>query len=352
MGNAPQFRFEHWQMLWLLGLVAAAAALIWLGFRLKDRALRAFARVESLRHIAASSSRPRQVTKAALLVAALVCVVLALMRPQGAPREVAITKRGRDIVFLLDVSRSMLARDLQPSRLERAKLAIEEMLDVMEGDRVSLIVFAGNWALKCPLTHDYHFFKMALRSASPDDVGRGGTDLGDAIRVAVNHVLRPPEPDEQGHGPPDQITRDIVLITDGEDLEDSGPVSAAQVAAKYGVRITTVGLGDPDGARVPASGGGYVTYDGQEVRSRLDENTLRETAAATKGGRYVGVRTGAMDLTELYRRYLAGGSEHEKTYHAVRYRELYQWPLFAAVVLLVVEALLTGRRPNILKAHQ
>jgi Ca-activated chloride channel family protein len=346
MDNVPQFRFEHWQMLWLLALVGVAAVVMWLGFRLRDRALRVFARVESLRHIAASSSRPRQVTKAALLVAAFLFVVLALMRPQGAPREVTIEKRGRDIVFLLDVSRSMLAQDLRPNRLERAKLAIDEMLDVMQGDRVGLILFAGSWSLKCPLTHDYSFFRMALRSASPDDVSRGGTDIGDAIRVAVNQVLRPPEPDAAEKETPDEVTRDIVLITDGEDLEESGPVSAAQVAAKYGVRISTVGIGDPLGAKVPAADGTNMTYNGEPVRSRLDEKTLREIAAATKGGRYVGVRTGAIDLTALYSRHLSTGAKQEKTFRAIRYRELYQWPLFAAIVLVVVEALLSGRRPG------
>ena len=350
MGDAPQFRFEHWQMLWLLALVAGSAALMWLGLWLKARALRAFAHTGSLRHIAASSSRPRQTTKAVLVVAALVCIMFALMRPQGAPREVTIEKRGRDIVFVLDVSRSMLARDLRPNRLERAKLAIEEMLDVMDGDRAGLIVFAGNWSLRCPLTHDTHFFKTVLRSVSPDDVSRGGTDIGDAIRAAVNHVLRPPEPGEDVELQED-ITRDIVLITDGEDLEDSRPVSAAEVAATYGVRIHTVGIGNPDGTRVPAADGATMTHEGEEVRSRLDENVLREIAAATKGGRYVGVRTGKIDLTELYTRHLATGGEQDKTFRAMRYRELYQWPLFAAIVLLVVEALLTGRRPTSAEVH-
>ncbi len=344
MGDAPQFRFEHWQMLWLLAVIGGVAAVIWLGLRLKARALRTFAHVESLRRIAASSSRSRRVTKAALLVVAFVLVMLALMRPQGAPREVTVTKRGRDIVFLLDVSRSMLAEDLRPNRLQRAKLAIEEMLDVMEGDRVGLIAFAGSRSLKCPLTHDYHFFKTVLDGTSPDDVGLGGTNIGDAIRMAVKQVLRPDEQSDEP-SPRHDVTRDIVLITDGEDLEESAPITAARVAARYGIRIHTVGIGNPDGARVPHPDGGTMMFQGAEVRSRLDENTLREIAAATNGGRYVGVRTGIIDLTELYKRHIAAAEKKEATYRAVRYRDLYQWPLFLAVILLVIEALLSGRRP-------
>jgi Ca-activated chloride channel family protein len=346
MDGAPQFRFEHWQMLWVLAVVVGAAGVIWLGFRLRARALLALARVESLRRIAASWSRPRRLTKAALLVAALVCLVLVLMRPQGMPREVTVEKRGRDIVFLLDVSRSMLARDVLPNRLDRAKLAIEEMVGDMDGDRVGLIVFAGNWALKCPLTNDYHFFLTALRSASPNDVGRGGTDIGDAIRVAVNQVLRPEKDREDGIPKDQQSVRDIVLITDGEDLEESGPVSAAQIAGEYGVRISTVGIGDPDGARIPTANGEYLEYGGDYVRSHLDEKTLRAIAAATKGGHYVHVGTGAIDLTELYRKYLVAGTERESVLRSLRYRELYQWPLFVAIVLVVIEALLSGRRPE------
>ncbi|MBN1919283.1 MAG: VWA domain-containing protein [Verrucomicrobia bacterium] len=346
MGNAPQFRFEHWQMMWLLVVVAGVVAVVWLGLRLKAAALRAFAHVDSLRRIAASSSRPRCLTKAALLIAALVFVVLALMRPQGAPREVTVEKHGRDIVFLLDISRSMLAEDLKPNRLDRAKLAIEEMVDVMDGDRVGLIAFAGLPVLKCPLTNDYHFFKTVLNSTSPDDINRGGTNIGDAIRWAVKHVLKPPEPNGEQMSSDAWVARDIVLITDGEDLEESAPVTAAQVAARCGIRIHSVGIGNPDGARVPGPDGRALMYQNTEVRSHLDETTLREIAAATKGGRHVGVRTGIIDLRELYKRTLTTADKGKGTFRSLRYHELYQWPLFMAMVLLVIEALLSGRRPR------
>jgi Ca-activated chloride channel family protein len=264
--------------------------------------------------------------KAGLILLAIVFLVLTLMRPWGDPRQETVRKRGRDVVFLLDVSNSMMAQDLRPNRLDRAKMAIQDVLKIMKGDRVGLIVFAGNNALKCPLTHDYDFFRTVLERVSPTDVSRGGTNIGDAVRTATRRVF----------GQREGKFRDIILITDGED-QDSMPMQAAEEAAKHGIHIHTVGLGSPDGTRVPVEAA-------KGHRSSLDEKVLREVAAATVGT-YIPVRTGSMDLGQLYEQVIAVGEKREEqSRRATIWSEWFQSFLLVALVLLIVESMISEGR--------
>ena len=328
-----QFKFGDLRWLWLVFIVPALAVLYVYAFHQKSRALRAFASMTTLKFLSWSVSRKRQLVKAGFVLLSLVFVVLTLMRPWGDPREETVRKKGRDVVFLLDVSKSMLAQDLKPSRLNRAKMAIQDVLKIMEGDRVGLVIFSGNNALKCPLTHDYDFFLTILEKVSPDDVSRGGTNLGDAIRTATRRVF----------GKKEGKYRDIILITDGED-HGSMPVQAAEEAAKHGIRIHTVGLGNPDGTRVPIAGGQYLRYNNEYVRSKLDEKLLREIAAATLGT-HIPVRTGTMDLGQLYEQVIATAAKREEeSRRATVYSEWYQSFLLVALALLVIESLLGERR--------
>ncbi len=329
MFAVEQFKFGDMRWLWLIFLVPALALLYAYAFYQKSRALRAFASLSTLKFISFSVSRSKQIVKAGLLLLSIVFLVLTLMRPWGDPRRETVHKRGRDVVFLLDVSKSMLSRDLKPNRLERAKMAIQDVLKIMKGDRVGLIVFAGNNALKCPLTHDYDFFLTALEKVSPSDLSRGGTNIGDAIRTAARRVF----------GQKEGKYRDIILITDGED-HDSLPEKAAEEAAKHGIRIHTVGLGSPDGTRIPLAGaaGRYVRYENEYVRSKLNEKSLREIAAATRGN-YVPVRTGNMDLGQLYKQVIATAEKkEEQSERATVWSEWFQSFLLVALVLLAVES--------------
>jgi Ca-activated chloride channel family protein len=317
--------------LWFIFLVPALALLYAYAFYQKRRALRAFASIPALNVISSSVSRPKQMVKAGLVLLSMVFIVLTLMRPWGDPRRETLRRRGRDVVFLLDVSRSMLAADLRPNRLDRAKLVIQDVLKIMRGDRVGLIIFAGNNALKCPLTHDYDFFRTVLEKVSPSDVSRGGTQIGDAIRTATRRVF----------GQKEGKYRDIILITDGED-HNSMPERAAEEAAKHGIRIHTVGLGSPDGTRIPLSdaGGGYLRYSNEYVRSKLNEKSLREIAAATRGN-YVPVRTGTMDLGQLYEEVVATAEKkEEQSRRATVWSEWFQSFLLVALALLVVESMI------------
>jgi len=169
--------------LWLLFLVPAVLipAYAWCFWR-KAQMLRILASSEMLSKINVSVSLRKQIFKAILLIAGFVSIVVALTEPKWNPQPQRIKRKGRDIAILLDTSRSMLAEDLKPNRLERSKLAIGELLETLEGDRIALVTFAGNSTVKCPLTQDYAFLRMALANISTESTSRGGTMIGDAIR--------------------------------------------------------------------------------------------------------------------------------------------------------------------------
>ena len=325
-----------------LGLLWIAPVLvllfIWAGIG-RRRALAAFVDSELLGRIKLTSNPQNRRWKAALVVAAFALIALSLARPAWNPKPQTVERRGRDIVFILDVSRSMLAEDLAPNRLERAKIAIKDLVDRLEGDRVALVAFAGTAVLKCPLTLDYGFFEMMLDGLEPSSVSRGGTMIGDAIRKALDEAY-----DDQ-----ERKYKDIILITDGED-HDSFPVEAAEEAGQRGVRIIAVGLGDEDqGKRIPVTdergGRSFLTYQGREIWSRLDAETLRKVVNATPGGRYLNVSTGTIDLGAVYGNLIAGEEKREIESLTIKlYEEKFQIFLGFALLLLVAEMLVSERR--------
>jgi len=314
-------------------------AYVWSFWR-KSKVLRALAAAEMLKEINASVSVKKQVFKAVLLVCAFVSIVIALTEPKWNPKPLQIKRAGRDIVILLDTSRSMLAEDIKPSRLERAKIAIADLLERLAGDRIAIVTFAGNSTVKCPLTQDYAFVRMVLADISTESNSRGGTMIGDAVRKATEDVF-----DRQS-----RKYKDIILITDGED-HDSFPVQAAEKAAESGARIITVGLGDEnEGSRIPVTGPNgektFLKYRGRQVWSRLDADTLRKIAYATKGGKYIGVEPGTtLDLGQIYEALIASAQKRElESATMMRYDENFQIFLALAIALIVVEALISERR--------
>ena len=221
-----------------------------------------------------------------------ISLIIALMRPQKLAEEVVSRlNHEADIMVVLDVSKSMLAEDAPPSRLERAKASIFEMVDQFVGYRVGLVGFAGRSSVLCPLTKDYSFFHIALQSASPYSISRGGTNIGDGLRKALNSF-------SDG-----QAARLIILITDGEDHE-SFPMEAAKSAKELGVPIVAIGFGDEDGSEIvmtdPKTGGRTVIMDqsNQPVISRLDGDLLREIALETDGV-FVPAGVASLDLSSI-----------------------------------------------------
>ena len=290
MGNltfaAPAWIHGVWPVL------ALVAALVNLEFRGRD-ALGRFVAAPMQARLAQGASTGRRATKLALVFATLLFGVLALMRPQTPGGTEAVARKvGADILVALDVSRSMLAEDAAPNRLARAKADVAEFVDRVRGHRVGLVAFAGRAAVMCPLTTDYGYFHLVLRTVGADAVGRGGTRLGDAIRKGV-----------AAFGLNRGVSRLLLLITDGED-HDSFPLDAAREAVAAGVRIVAIGFGSEDGSEItltdPETGARrmLVDSDGAVVRSRLDGDLLREIALVTEGA-YVPAGTSAIDLDAI-----------------------------------------------------
>ncbi|MEQ8769766.1 MAG: VWA domain-containing protein [Phycisphaerales bacterium] len=329
---------------WVHAAWAAPAALAigaW-SIRSGRRALLRFADREMLGVIARSVSTPRRWTRVALVAVSFGLLALALARPQTDPVPVEIEQHGRDVVFVVDVSRSMLAQDLAPSRLERSKLWISDLAADLAGDRVGLVAFAGAAVVACPLTNDRTFFQMALDELSPRSAPIGGTYIGDAIRKAMSDVF---EVDEESPdaGP---VTRDIILITDGEDQE-SFPVEAAAAAGRAGIRIIALGVGDAgEGSLVPDPATGEpIVHAGRRVRSALDAGALAEIAGASAGGVMLNVGTGTIRLDDVYRDLTADDAARSLgTVERMRYTERFWMPLVAAFALLVIESVLSDRR--------
>jgi Ca-activated chloride channel family protein len=333
-------RLGNYDALWFMFALAAILlpAYLW-NFRRKARVLKALASVEILKSINATVSLPRQILKAVVLLTAFVCIVIALSRPMWNPRPREIKRKGRDVVILLDVSRSMLANDIKPNRLERAKIAIRDMMTRLAGDRIAIVTFAGDSTVRCPLTNDYSFVRMVLDNIDTESTTMGGTHVGDAIRDATKKVFD------------DQVReyRDIILITDGED-HDSEPVPAAEAAGAKGIRIITIGLGDEEeGSLIPITGPGgrvtYLEYEGERVRTRLDGDMLRQVALATPGGRYVPVLTGTFNLDDIYDWLVASAQKRElESATMMQYDELFQLFLAVGIVLIFCEALISERK--------
>ncbi|MHC4756252.1 MAG: vWA domain-containing protein [Planctomycetota bacterium] len=330
--------------LWLLWVVPGVLvpAYIWCFLR-KARALQILASSDMLKKINISASLKRQIFKAVLLLCAFVSVIAALTEPRWNPEPQQIKRKGRDICILLDTSRSMLAEDINPSRIERSKIAISDLLESLAGDRIAIVTFSGNSAVKCPLTQDYAFVRMALANITTESTTRGGTNIGDAIRKGMAEVFEKKS----------REYKDIILITDGEEHKgaESFPIRAAEKANEEGIRIIAIGLGDEnEGSRIPLTGANgektFLKYNGEEVWTRLDADTLREVAFATEGGKYSSVRPGeTLDLGRIYKDLIESAAKRElESVTMTKYEERFQIFLVLALLLLISEAFVSERR--------
>lgn len=271
------FRFESPIYLYLLLLIPLLVIFRFVAIRGRRKKLRKFGDIDLLKQLMPNVSAFRPEVKFWLLIAALALLIVMLARPQMGTRISHEKRNGIETIIALDISNSMLAEDVAPSRLSKSKMLVENMVDHFTNDKIGLIVFAGDAFVQLPITSDYVSAKMFMQNIEPSLIATQGTDIAEAINMARHSFTQ----DEQ-------VGRAIIVITDGEDHE-GGAVQAAEDAKKKGMRVFVLGVGDPKGAPIPTDDGGYMTDNsGQTVMSALNEDMCRQIAQAG-GGAYIHV---------------------------------------------------------------
>lgn len=334
------------QLYWLLLVVGCAAAVVY-GFAMKGAALRAFAASGLLTILAPDVSRPRQIVKSVLAIAAMASIVMALIGPRYGAYFEDVQRRQLDIMICLDVSRSMLAEDAGMSRLARAKDDIKRLIDNLQGGMIGLVAFAGRADLVCPLTDDFDFYRLVLDDVNMASVQLGGTNIGEAVAVARRALG-----EKRGHH------RAIVIMSDGEDHGEAA-VDQARLAREEHIAVYAIGVGDQErGALVPIDQEGrrsYLMYEGEQVWSKMNPQTLKNIALAG-GGEYHPsgqVAAGQRTLEWIYTAKLAPLQEADlKKKRIPSQLPRFAWPAWLALLLLVIETLVSERRPARLRSAQ
>ena len=331
------FRFAFEAYLWILVLIPLLAGFFVWAFQMKKRAMARFGNLGLLERLSLSVSRRRQIWKAVLILLAFFFLILALARPQFGTKLRTLTREGQDILIALDVSLSMQAEDIRPNRLEKAKHEIVSLIDRFQGDRVGLIAFAGKAFLQCPLTLDYGACKMFLDFMDTDLIPVPGTAISEAIEKAVAAFVEK-----------DRKHKILILISDGEDHERD-PVAVAREAARQGVVIYTVGVGSVQGVPIPlydARGvqtGFKKDRRGNVVMTRLDESVLQKIALES-GGKYYHASPGQAELGRIYEDISQMDKKTLASQQLAQFEDRFQYLLGIALVLLIIENLLTERR--------
>lgn len=317
-------------------LIALALFYLW-AFARRRKALEKFARKELLKELLSSQDMHKRRVRIALIVCGISLNLVALMRPQWSFHWEKVKRKGLDIIIALDTSKSMLAEDIKPSRLERAKLAIRDFTKSLKGDRVGLIAFSGSAFLQCPLTVDYGGFLLSLDTIDTETIPKGGTSISSAIKEA----LRKLEGGEKKY-------KVLIIITDGESHEGDSQ-KAAEEAKEEGIEVFCIGIGTKEGELISVTNeAGQREFlkdrQGNVVKSRLDEAALQKIALTT-GGSYVRSTSAEFGLELLYREKLSKMEKKElEGKMNKRYEERFQIPLGIALLLLLIEPLISEKK--------
>ncbi|MBU3856576.1 MAG: VWA domain-containing protein [Candidatus Phocaeicola excrementipullorum] len=332
------FRFGEPLYLYLLIVVPILAAFYFYSNYRRRRRLKEYGDMELLKQLMPEVSKYRPDVKFWLLLAAMVMVIFMLAQPQFGSKMETVKRQGIETVVALDISNSMLAQDVAPSRLEKSKKLISRLVETFNNDKVALIVFAGEAFTQLPITSDYVSAKMFLETISPSLISTQGTDIRAAINLAMKSFT-----------PNDGVGRAIVLITDGENHE-GGAIEAAQEAAKKGIHVFVLGVGSPDGSPIPVEGSNEFRRDkeGNVVVTRLNEEMCREIARAGNG-MYVRV-----DNTNNAERALNAevnklAKADVETQVFTEFDEQFRVLAWLALILLAVEIMILNRRNPLFK---
>jgi Ca-activated chloride channel family protein len=265
------FRFDNPQYLWLLLVIPLLALIRFIGWRQRKNKLRKFGNPDLLKALMPDVSAYRPSVKFWLMEAALALLILLLARPQMGTKISHEKRNGIETIIALDISNSMLCEDVVPSRLDKSKLLVENLVDHFTNDKIGLIVFAGDAFVQLPITSDYVSAKMFLQNIDPSLIATQGTDIAHAINLAMNSFTQQ-----------EKVGKAIIVITDGEDHE-GGAVEAAAAAKKKGVNVFILGVGSTKGAPIPSGNGYMKDNSGQTVMSALNEQMCHQIAQAGSG---------------------------------------------------------------------
>ena len=325
------FRFANPHLLWLLALVPVMIIAFAILLRLRRRSLLRFGNIETVKSLLRDVSSWRIYTKFTLILLAYTAMVFAVARPQFGAKLREEKVQGIEMMFVVDVSNSMLAEDLTPNRLDRTRYAIDKLLQQMEQDRVGVVVFAGEAKVQLPITTDYRMARSFTKRLSPSLVEVQGTDLSDAIELASLSFSQ-----REGSG------RVMILVTDGE-AHDSDALLVAERAAQRGIRIFAIGVGSPEGEPIQIGGEFIKDEKGEMVVSRLNEELLQQIAQKGNGAyiRATNAEFGLSDIVDEINK-MEKSETSQLTFE--EYNEQFYWILWIALGLLLIEGLLLDRR--------
>jgi len=332
-------KFARIDMLFLIWALPLLLPVFIYGHRKRRKILSRYSSPKGLEIIASDANAGRRWIKNGLILAALGLIAVALSGPLYGYRWEEIERKGIDIIVALDCSKSMLATDIKPTRLDKAKREIYDLLNMLKGDRIGLAAYSGTAFLQCPLTLDYNAFHIFLNTLTPDMLPVGGTDIGEALRVSLSAF------DERS-----KTEKAIILITDGEHTGGSNPVEAAEALAKANVKLFAIGIGTDGGVPVPESDGGLKKdASGKIILSKLDEELLKKIAILT-GGAYVRAAAGGMELDLIYNTEIRGKMEKTTLSGGRRqvWEDRYQWVLALAMLVFIAELFISSKKKGIM----
>ncbi|MFO8128629.1 MAG: VWA domain-containing protein [Bacteroidales bacterium] len=329
-------RFEHTEFLYLLLMIPIFILVFALMLQWKKHALKRFGQMKVISRLIPNASGNKPRLKLILLILAYTFLVIGIANPQTGSRLEKIRREGIDIMIALDVSSSMLAQDIKPDRLSRAKRSISRLIEKLKGDRVGIIVFAGNAYTQLPITTDYAAAKMFLSPIEPDNIPTQGTAIGDAIRLASKSFSK------------DNKNKVIIIITDGENHEGNA-IEEAQKARELGITLFTIGMGLPEGAPIPVYDkyGNRTGYkkdrQGQTVMTRLNASMLQQIASAGNGV-YVNATNSNTGLSDILKEINKMEKEEIETRIFADYKDQFQYFAGLGLLLFILEYLILERK--------
>ena len=329
------FRFAHTYYFYLLLLIPVFIAVFVLFLVWRKKALNRFGTRIVIQKLMPEYSNGKLVLKFILVLFSYTFLVIAIAGPQTGSRLEEVKRKGIDLMIALDVSNSMLAEDIKPDRLERAKQAISRLIDKLEGDRIGIVVFAGKAYMQLPITSDYGAAKMFLSTINTDIITIQGTVIADAIEMASSSFGE------------SKRNKAIAIITDGEDHEGN-PLEQAEAAAKKGIRIYTIGMGSPDGAPIPIYSGSIRTgykkdREGTTIISRLDE-TLLQRIASVGNGIYVRANNSETGLQKIFEEINKMEKSEIENRQFSDYENRFQYFLALCLIFLVLELVVFDKK--------